>query len=211
MTFDLGRLISAERSVFLVTQIWPNRPEAHPKNTRKSGEASTPCSFLKKYAFFSYLKGHHLPWKVVTFDLGRPPFCQKTFISAEKASFGHQKFANFDLKLPQKTLKTRKCWRAIFIILKPCFFFVCLVTPLIFYIILLALFLSWSLTFFFCFFDLEAKEELRQRERKKERKDRQNGKKERKEGKKDREKERKPGKKGRKEEWKERKEERKER
>ena len=35
------------------------------------------------------------PMQVVTFDLGRPPFCRKKL-------FCHQKFANVDLKLPQK-------------------------------------------------------------------------------------------------------------
>ena len=138
---------------------------------------------------------------------------KKRLFLQKETFFGRPKFANFDLKLPKKTLKHENveepfswfwslicffCW---------CFPFFCLLSPeIVFFLLLLAFFLSWSLTFFFCFFDLEAKEV--KTERKKERKKAKKGRKaERKEGKKDREKERKQGKKeGRKKGRKERKE-----
>ena len=154
------------------------------------------------------LKGQHKPklcW----------PLSYLGLLSAEISFFYPPNLQILTSSCQQKTLKTWKCWTAIFRILKPHihFFadasFFCLVSPLI---VLFSSFSScfffFALASFFCFFDLEAKEEGKQRERKKKKKERKKErqrerKKERKERKaekkKERKKERKEGKKGRKE------------
>ena len=151
---------------------------------------------------------------------------KKRLFLQKEAFFGHQKFANFDLKLPQKqALKTRKCWRAIFMILKPDMFF-CGCFPF-FVFFLLKLFFSSSSCFLpFLISDflllllwLRSKRRIkteRKKERKQRKEERQKGRKERKterkkeskekrkEGRKEGKKERKGRKKGKKERERER-------